>query len=133
MDRAQLEKLVLDFTAAFNRDDLDGVMSYFAENGAYDEFNGTRSVGKAAIRAAFEPQFSGKFGVIRFLQEDLFVDPAARKAMISWECTLTSKDRAGGWRGLDLIHFDDQGRITLKETYAKAEKPLMKKREVKAA
>ena len=87
----------------------------------------------AQIRAAFEPQFSGKFGTIRFLQEDLFVDPAARKAMISWECTLTSKDRAGGWRGLDLIHFDAQGRITLKETYAKAEKPLMRKRDVRAA
>jgi len=133
MQRAELERLVLDFTAAFNRDDLDGVMSYFAEDSAYDEFNGTRSVGKAAIRAAFEPQFAGKFGTIRFLQEDLFVDPTARKAMISWECTLTSKDRAGGWRGLDLIHFDAQGHITLKETYAKTEKPLMHKRETKAA
>jgi hypothetical protein len=43
MQRAELEKLVIDFTAAFNRDDLDGVMSYFAEDGVYDEFNGTRS------------------------------------------------------------------------------------------
>ena len=133
MQRAELEKLVIDFTAAVDRDDLDAVMSYFAEDGVYDEFNGTRSVGKAAIRAAFEPQFTGKFGTIRFLQEDLFVDPVARKAMISWECTLTSKDRAGGWRGLDLLHFDEQGRITLKETYAKTEKPLMRKREAKAA
>ncbi len=126
MDRAALEKLVVDFTEAFNRDDLDGVMSYFAEDGVYDEFNGTRSEGKAAIRAAFEPQFSGKFGTIRFNAEDLFVDAAAGKAMISWTCTLSSKDRMGGWRGLDLIHVKD-GKVVVKETYAKTEKPLMKK------
>lgn len=126
MDRAALEKLVVDFTEAFNREDLDGVMSYFAEDGVYDEFNGNRCVGKAAVRAAFEPQFTGKFGVMRFVTEDVFADAATGKAVISWTCTLTSKDRAGGWRGLDLIHVKD-GKVVMKQTYAKAEKPLMKK------
>lgn len=126
MDRAALEKLVVDFTEAFNREDLDGVMSYFAEDGVYDEFNGNRCEGKAAIRAAFEPQFAGKFGTMRFLMEDLFVDAGTGKAMISWTCTLSTKDRAGGWRGLDLIHVKD-GKVVMKQTYAKTEKPLLKK------
>ena len=54
-----LERLVIDFTEAFNREDIDEVMSYFAEDAIYDEFNGVRSVGLAAIRKAFEPQFAG--------------------------------------------------------------------------
>ena len=38
MERKQLEDLVMRFTEAFNRDDLDGVMSFMAEEAIYDEF-----------------------------------------------------------------------------------------------
>jgi ketosteroid isomerase-like protein len=55
MEREKLEELVVQFTAAFNREDLDGVMSFMAEDAVYDEFNGTLNRGMAAIRAAFEP------------------------------------------------------------------------------
>lgn len=128
MERRKLIDLTLDFTAAFNRDDLDGVMRHFAEDAVYDEYNGSRSSGPAAIRAAFEAQFRGDFGVVRFHQEDLFVDPEADKAMISWTCTLSRGDRTAGWQGLDLLHFDAAGLIVQKLTYAKAEKPLLQKR-----
>ncbi len=57
--RHALEKLVVDFTEAFNREDIDEVMSYFADDAIYDEFNDIRHEGSAAIRKAFEPQFSG--------------------------------------------------------------------------
>ncbi len=126
-DRAALADLVARFTDAFNRDDLDGVLSFMAEDAVYDEYDGTRSVGKAAIRRAFEPQFRGDFGQIRFQAEDLFVDAEAGKALISWECTLESPGRAGGWRGLDILHFK-AGKIIVKQTYAKTQKPLMAKR-----
>ena len=57
MARDELTKLTLDFTGAFNRDDLDGVMSYFAEDGAvYDQFDGTPARGLEAIREAFDPK-----------------------------------------------------------------------------
>ena len=59
---AELEDLVVRFTDAFNREDLDAVMAFFADDAVYDEFDGQRRVGKAAIRAAFEPQFRGDFG-----------------------------------------------------------------------
>ncbi len=117
--RAALAKLVIDFTEAFNREDIDGVMSYFADDAIYDEFNGVRHEGKAAIRAAFEPQFSGKYGVIRFLEEDRFIDVENGKAMISWTCTLETDQGPAGWRGLDLLYFAN-GKLSEKHTYAKA-------------
>ena len=122
----ELRALVLDFTDAFNRDDLEGVMGYFADAAVYDEFDGRRHEGAAAIRAAFEPQFRGDFGEVRFLQDDLVIDAVAGKAMISWRCQLTSGGRQGHWRGLDILHVQD-GKITVKQTYAKAAKPTMTK------
>jgi hypothetical protein len=55
MGQKELVDLVIRFTDAFNRDDLDSVMSFFSEDAIYDEFNGTRSRGLAAIRAASSP------------------------------------------------------------------------------
>ena len=60
-ERKALERLVTGFTEAFNNEDIELVMSYFAEDAIYDEFNDIRHVGKAAIRAAFVPQFGGDF------------------------------------------------------------------------
>ena len=123
--RAALAKLVEDFTAAFNREDLDEMMGYFADHAVYDEFDGTRNVGKAAIRRAFEPQFAGAFGRMRFHTEDMVLDVAAGKALIRWQCTLEEDTRQGAWRGLDILHFE-AGRLTEKHTYAKAKVPLIR-------
>src|SRR5438132_916813 len=91
MEREKLVDLVVGFTEAFNRDDLDGVMSFMAEDAIYDEFNGTINRGAAAIRAAFVPQFRGDYGKLRFNTEDLFVDATEGKALIRWLCTLETK------------------------------------------
>ena len=124
MERKQLEDLVVRFTEAFNRDDLDGVMAFMAEDAIYDEFNGRRSCGRQAIREAFVPQFRGDFGRIRFRTEDLFVDPESGKALIRWVCTLEGDGRSSAWRGLDILRFED-GLLAEKHTYAKARVPLM--------
>ena len=126
--RTRLERLVPGVTEAFNRDDLDAVMGYFAEDGVYDEFNGTRSVGKRAIRKAFEPQFAGAFGRMRFHTEDMFVDAACGKALIRWTLTLEEPDRQGAWRGLDILHFREDGALAEKHTYCKARVPLIRKK-----
>ena len=123
MERTKLIDLTRRFTDAFNRNDLDAVMSYFSKDGVYDEFNGKRSRGKAAIRAAFEPQFNGAFGKMEFLEDDLFVDAEAGKAMISWRCTLSINGKPSSWRGLDLLHFVGEG-LVMKRTFAKARAPL---------
>jgi ketosteroid isomerase-like protein len=124
MTREEIETATLDFTDAFNRDDLDAVMAYFAEDGIYEELNDQRAVGKTAIRAAFEPQFRGDFGTVRFIQEDLFIDAAAGKAMIAWTCTLDTARGPAAWRGLDLLHWRG-GRLARKHTYCKAKVPRL--------
>jgi ketosteroid isomerase-like protein len=124
MERAKLAELVVQFTEAFNRADLDGVMSFMADDAIYDEFNGTVNRGAAAIRAAFVPQFRGDYGKMRFDAEDLFVDAEAGKVLIRWQCSLETRRGPAAWRGLDIIHVKD-GRITEKLTYAKAKVPLL--------
>ena len=129
-NREALEKLVIDFTEAFNREDIDEVMSYFADDAIYDEFNAVRHDGKPAIREAFIPQFRGDYGRMRFHTEDMFVDvgpgEGTGKALIRWLLTFEEKNRAGGWRGLDILHFVN-GRLTEKHTYAKARSPAFDK------
>ena len=125
--REALERLVIDFTEAFNREDIDEVMSYFADGAVYDEFTGVRNEGLAAIRKAFEPQFAGAFGRMRFHTEDMFLDVAAGKALIRWTLTLEEETRAGAYRGLDILHFRD-GKLTEKHTYCKARIPFIRKK-----
>ncbi len=124
--RAALEKMVIDFTEAFNRENIDEVMSYFADDAIYDEFNAVRHDGKDAIRAAFVPQFRGDHGKMRFHTEDIFLDVPAGKALIRWLLTFEEAERAAGWRGLDILHFAD-GKLIEKHTYAKAKTPVVDK------
>jgi ketosteroid isomerase-like protein len=123
MERQQLNELANQFMDAFNRNDLDAVMSFFADDAVYDEFNGTCNKGKASIRTAFEPQFTGAFGKMKFIDEDLFIDADTGKVMASWLCTLEVKGRPTSWRGLDLLHFKGN-KLVHKLTYAKAKAPL---------
>ncbi len=141
MTRAELEALTLRFCDAFNQDDLDGVMRYFAEDAVYETFDGHTARGPQAIRAAFAPQFRGEFGRIRFLTEDLLVDEAAGKVVLRWRCQHDlSQPRWGlkpllyrslygqafGWYGLDVLGFSG-GLLREKRTYAQAKLPLVRR------
>jgi ketosteroid isomerase-like protein len=121
IERTVLEEFVVRFTEAFNREDLEEVLSLMSEDAVYEEFDGRRSVGKQAIREAFAPQFRGDFGRIRFHIEDLFVDERAGKALVRWRCEIDKAARRRFWRGLDILHVRD-GLVHEKHTYAKAER-----------
>lgn len=122
IDRTRLVELTRDFTEAFNRNDLAAVMSYFSDDAVYDEFNGTRSRGIAAIRAAFEPQFRGDYGSIRFEMEDIVADAEGAKTLVRWLCVAEKSGKRRAWRGLDVLEFAGD-RIRHKSTYAKAPAP----------
>lgn len=122
--RESLVAITADFMAAFNAMDLDAVMDHFAVDGLYEEFNGRESKGHEAVRLALSPQFEGAFGPMKFIDEDLMVDPVALKVLASWRCTLEIKGEPTSWRGLDAMTFDADGKITHKLTYAKTKAPL---------
>lgn len=121
--RQQLIDLTFKFMEAFNTNNLEDVMGFFSEDAVYDEFNSRRNIGKEAICRALEPQFSGKFGVMQFVDDDLFVDPASGKVMVSWQCKLEVKGQPTYWNGLDLLHFNGD-KVVQKLTYAKSKVPL---------
>jgi uncharacterized protein (TIGR02246 family) len=134
---------VLDrFVAGFNDDDLDRVMAFFTEDAVYRPGDGSEHRGKAAIRAAFLPQFSGAYGRMRFVVDDRVVDEGARKAAIRWVCQhdlATARPplrrwlftllygRRCGWYGTDIFHFDEAGLITGKFTYANYSRPQIRR------
>lgn len=122
--RESLAERTASFLAAFNAMDLDGVMSHFADDGIYEEFNGRTSKGRDAVRAALTPQFDGVFGDMKFIDEDLMIDAQTGKVMASWRCTLDIKGEPTSWRGLDAMTFNVDGKITHKLTYAKTKAPL---------
>lgn len=137
MTRDEIANRIDTFADAFNRLALDEVMTFFSASAVYEPGDGKRHAGFAAIRAAFEPQFSGAFGGMRFDTRDLVIDVAARKAAFRWVCrhdldALSAQKpfdrlrRAGmrllfggrfAWQGLDVFHFDANGKIVGKFTY----------------
>ncbi|HEX3480831.1 MAG TPA: nuclear transport factor 2 family protein [Kofleriaceae bacterium] len=131
-----IAELLDAFTDAFNRNDLDAVMAAFADDAEYLPGDGQVHRGRAAIRAAFTPQFTGAFGAMRFDPEDRLIDETARKATLRWICRhdlsgphgtrvapllrLGIRLRHGsrvGWPGVDVFHFNAAGKITGKYTY----------------
>lgn len=135
------------FVEAFNVNDLDQVMTFFAEDAVYRPGDGSEHRGPTAIRQAFEPQFNGAFGAMRFDEHDRLIDDVSRKAAIRWTCR---HDLAGakpysfgltlqriamglvvgsrfGWEGLDVFHFNDAGKIVGKFTYANYTRPQLRK------
>lgn len=120
--RHELVTQVEAFTACFNRGDLDGLMAFFADDAVYEEVNGPVNRGPAAIRRAFEPLFSGKFGAVTFTGRDLMVDVDTGMVMASWDCHLTMDGQPKVLEGLDIYEFRGD-RIVRKLAYCKARQP----------
>lgn len=115
----ELKNLTDEFLSAFNRADVDGIMSFFTEDAVYEEFHGKITDGKPAIRKSFEGLFSGRFGEIRFDEDDTFIDSDANKVMSSWRLYLEMDGEPMVISGLDLLCFEGD-KVALKQTYMKA-------------
>lgn len=135
---------IIAFVDAFNINDLDQVMAFFADDAEYVTYDGQHCRGKMAIRAAFEAQFAGRYGRLRFIRDKLIVDTAMQQAAVSWRCEhgldadiapatrrilqrslalLTGKKPY--WEGVDLFRFEN-GLLTGKYTYAQTRLPLFR-------
>ena len=120
--RDELIQLTNDFVDAFNRMNLDDVVSFFADDGIYEDSTGGRHIGHDAIRTAFEPLVGGSRGSIRFDGEDVFVETDTGKVLASWRLILDKDGEVSVIRGIDILEFEAD-KLKKKMAYMKADKP----------
>src|SRR5512143_3817865 len=134
---AKINEKITKFTDAFNDNDLGRVMTFFSDDAIYEPGDGRSHKGKAQIRGAFEAQFSGAYGAMRFEERDRVIDVENHKAAFRWVCRhdisvsrpnglrmalqkIITRFIIGdrfGWQGVDIFHFDADGKINGKFTY----------------
>ena len=137
MTATQINETITKFTDAFNVNDLDLAMTFFSDDAVYEPGDGKIHRGKGEIRAALEPQFNGAFGAMRFDERDMVIDVENRKAAFRWVCRhdISHAKPRGlvwflrgisirlvlgkrfGWQGVDVFHFDADGKIKGKFSY----------------
>ena len=120
--RDELIQLTNDFVDAFNRMNLNEVVSFFADDGIYEDSTGGRHIGHDAIRTAFEPLVGGSRGSIRFEGEEVFVETDTGKVLASWRLNLDKDGEVSVIRGIDILEFEAD-KLKKKMAYMKADKP----------
>ncbi len=118
---ADVIELLDRFAEAWNRHDLDALMSMMTDDCVFEasagpDASGTRSEGPRAVRAAFAEVFD-TFPDARWNNPRHFV--AGNRGVSEWTFTGTRKD--GSYvevNGCDLLTFRD-GRIAIKNSYRK--------------
>tara|TARA_Y100000588_G_scaffold365405_1_gene429986 strand:- start:354 stop:791 length:438 start_codon:yes stop_codon:yes gene_type:complete len=126
--RKELEQLTHDFVDAFNRQSLDDVVSYFADDAVYEDSRGGSHTGPDAIRTAFTPLVGGAMGKIRFDDEDFFAEVETDKVMASWTLNMEVEGKPVSMRGMDILQFRGD-KLILKQAYCKAQTPALQDRD----
>ena len=111
------------FLAAFNDHDLDAIMGYFAEDCVFylprgEAPRGNRYVGRAEVRAGLAQRFEGLPDV--HYGDDRHWVCGDDFGVSEW--TLTGTMRSGQpveVRGVDLLEFDQAGKIIRKDSFWK--------------
>ncbi|HEX6699361.1 MAG TPA: nuclear transport factor 2 family protein [Gaiellaceae bacterium] len=119
MTKLEILHEVLD---AFNRHDVDAIMSYFAEDCVFESPRGPdawgrRFVGKEEVRRGLAARFEG-IPDVHYGDDDHFA--CGERGVSEW--TISGTTREGERieaRGCDLWSFDDRGKITRKDSFWK--------------
>jgi steroid delta-isomerase-like uncharacterized protein len=120
-DRRRLESLE-EVLEAFNRHDLDAIMSRFADDCVFESPRGPdpwgrRFVGKDEVRRGLAARFEG-IPDVRYGDGDHFA--CGDRAVSEWTLSGTTVEGERiEVRGCDLWTFDDDGRITRKDSFWK--------------
>ena len=115
------------FAEAWNRHDLDAIMSMMTADCAFeasagDAVDGERSEGQAAVRAAFAAVFE-QYPDAQWNNPRHFI--SGDRGVSEWTFTGTLRDgRRMEVRGCDLFTIRD-GKIALKNSFRKNRPPLM--------
>jgi ketosteroid isomerase-like protein len=120
-DDRQVEVL-REVLEAFNRHDLDAIMSYFAEDAVLETPRGPdpwggRFVGKEDVRRGLAARFEG-IPNVHYRDDDHFA--CGRRGLSEWTITGTTVDGVSiEVRGCDIWTFDAAGQILLKNSFWK--------------
>jgi steroid delta-isomerase-like uncharacterized protein len=120
-DDRQVERLE-DVLDAFNRHDLDAIMSHFAEECVFEAPRGPdrwgrRFVGKEEVRRGLAARFEA-IPDVHYRDDDHFAYGA--RGVSEWTITGTTLDgNPVDVRGCDIWAFDGDGRITRKDSFWK--------------
>jgi len=123
MGKTPTHEVLKGFLNAFNRHDLDAIMGYFADNCVFymprgAKPHGDKFVGKDAVRAGLAKRFEGIPDVHYGNDQHWICDDGL--AVSEW--TLTGTSTSGQQievRGIDLLEFDEHGKITRKDSFWK--------------
>jgi steroid delta-isomerase-like uncharacterized protein len=122
----ELVKLLDRFADAWNRHDVDALMSMMTDDGVFeasagDAVDGTRSEGKQAVRAAYQAVFQ-TYPDARWANARHFV--SGNRGLSEWTFTGTLKDgKRVEVTGCDVFTFRD-GKIAVKNSYRKNRPPI---------
>jgi steroid delta-isomerase-like uncharacterized protein len=111
--------------AAFNRHDLDAIMTFFADDCVLNmprgrEPEGQRYVGKTEVRKGLATRFEG-LPDVRYSDDKHWI--AGDRGVSEWTLTGTTREgRSIRVRGCDLFEFRN-GKITRKDSYWKIVEP----------
>ncbi len=118
----EIKSLLKEWNLAWEKYDLDKVLSLFHEDIFFENWTGAYIKGKKSLRKAWEPWFKNNGG-FRFMEEETFIDEQHQKVLYRWILEWPSmetgfEDKTEIRKGVDIIHFQD-GRIINKLTYSK--------------
>ena len=121
-----LEQLLEAFADAWNRHDVDALMSMMTDDGIFQasagsDVTGARHEGRPAVRAAYEAVFA-QYPDARWADARHFV--AGHRGVSEWTFTGTLQDGSRvEVNGCDLFTFRD-GKIAVKNSFRKNRPPL---------
>ncbi len=121
--RVDALRKVLD---AFNRHDLDAIVSHFSDDCVFESPRGpdrwgSRFVGIAEVRRGLAQRFE-RIPDVHYSDDDHFV--CGKRGVSEWTISGTTVDGARiEVRGCDLWTFGPDGKITRKDSYWKIREP----------
>jgi hypothetical protein len=121
LSREEIRTSLKQWNRAWERFDLEGVLSLMHDDVLFENWTGGKAIGKNALRKAWQPWFAQ--GGFRFVEEDIFIDEKEQKVlfrwMLEWPCTQPEfQGKIEKRKGVDVMHFKD-GKILHKLTYSK--------------
>ncbi len=122
LTRKQILSKLREWHLAWQKYDLEKIMTFFHEDIFFENWTGAYIKGKKSLRKAWEPWFDNH-GNFRFLEEETFIDVDHQKALYRWTLEWPSmesgvEEKPEIRKGADVIHFKD-GLILNKLTYSK--------------